>query len=528
MEFLNNINAKSDQKPISLLNKLPFCSCNEPNHQMYTLNMICVEKSCSKKGLTCVMCNYEKHKQHDFIPLINFLDQYQKSYYNFQQKQNKDELKVEKIKEINWETLGIFRAFQEKITIEINNLQSIVRNFSEDEIRSFLDEEENNKDPLIKLSGNKVDCDTKHAMNLISNLLDRIIYKENETVDTENLNFLHSSNEVLVKKFQSINKKPQKNQEIISKKLDLEFENLQKVFLEMSTQFSLLSLPKSPEKEPEHENFAMKKIETFNMKSEFTAFCFFDEIVNNQKVEFLATEAEDNRFKLFSFENNQEEAWFLDLHIKHAIKHLEYCKKLQILIGIDNESNLFTIKFKNQSPFFFTNWTSHHFKDLFSREINTRIVGNYLIVGVNSFIYILNITNEGVIEIKVKIEINGILEFLCEGQNEILFLWNKQNSLKKFISMLEVDKGTIRNLETFDVNYQIKGFVFNKEVDAFVFWGTEYQRNKEFLEIVNGEKKRKCYLEKPIRFLKQDEFEQNLYLFHTNNVLEIVKIVKSQ
>ena len=46
-------------------------------------------------------------------------------------------------------------------------------------------------------------------------------------------------------------------------------------------------------------------------------------------------------------------------------------------------------------------------------------MGNYyLMVGIKTFIYMLNITNEGIIETKVKIEINGDLKFLCKGNNE--------------------------------------------------------------------------------------------------------------
>ena len=528
MDFLNNIKStKSDQKPLSLLSQLPFCPCEEPNHQMYTLNMVCLEKSCASKGLICLMCNYERHKQHEYIPLKNFLDQYQQSYYLFQSKQSKDELKVSKIQEINWATLGVLKVFQEKIAEEIANLQAIVRSYSEQEINAFLEEEENSKDPLMKLSGHEDTCDTRQAMALVCSLLDRVIYKDNGAVDTDNLGFLHPSNDVLFKKFSEISDKALKNQEYIVKRLDEEFGSLKPVFEELTVRFGLTTKPKPPISVTELDLLTIAKQESFVLKSDFTALCFFDEVVNNQKFDFLASEAEDNRFKLFRFENGQEQAFFVDLHLKHSIKHLEYCKKMQMLVGIDCECNLFTVRFRNQTPFFFPNWTSHHFKDLFSRsEINARVVKNSLILGFNSFIYILTITNEGVIEIKVKIEINGQLEFLSEGQNEVFFVWNRQNSLKKCLSVLELEKGTIRNLDTVDINYQIKGFAFYKEMEGFVFWGSEFKGNKEFLEVVQGEKRRKCFLEKNIRLLKFEDFEQNLYLFQTNNGLDIVKIVK--
>ena len=59
-----------------------------------------------------------------------------------------------------------------------------------------------------------------------------------------------------------------------------------------------------------------------------------------------------------------------------------------------------------------------------------------------------------------------------------------------------VEKGTIRNLDTVDINYQIKGFAFYREMEGFVFWGSEFKENKEFLEVVQGEEEEVLFREK--------------------------------
>ena len=529
--YLGNINAKSDPKSIPLFNQLPFCPCEEPNHQMYTLNMICIEKTCNKKGLICVMCNYENHRQHSAIPVKIFLDKYRQSYFNFQIKQNKDELKIESIKEVNMETLNILKNFQAKITYEINTLQASIQNFLDQEIKSFNEEEENNKDPLIKMIGIEDNCNTKQAVNLVSKLLERIIYKENEVMDIENLSFSHSNNDVLIQKFEAIKQKAQDTQDLISKTLDMEFKNFHKVFTQMENKFGVVEEEYKPINLNEEEPFFMKKLDVFNIKSNFSAFCLLEENINNENIEFLITDPEDNRFKLFRINDKNEQPIILDLHMKYIIKKLEYSKKLQLLIGIDAECNLFTIKYTNDSPYLLPNWTSHHYKDLFYKaEVNTIIMGNYLIVGVKTFIYILNITNEGIIETKVKIEINGVLEFLCKGnnENEVLFLWNQQNALKKFVSILEVEKGIIRNLDMIDINYQLKSFLFYKELQAYVLWGNEFKGNKEFLEIIQNSKRNKFYMDGPMKVVHIDDVKQIIYLFPKNNYLERIKFEKNQ
>ena len=537
MMYLGNINAKSDSKPIPLFNQLPFCTCAEPNHQMYTLNMICIEKACPKKGLICVMCNYENHRQHTAIPVKIFLDKYRESFYNFQHKQDKNNLKIDTIFKINTETIDILRNFQSKITNEINNLQIIVRNFSEQEIRDFNQEEESVQDPLIKMIGIEDNCNIDLATNLITNIMGKINYKENETMDIEHLKFSHPSNEKLVEKFEEIKKKAYTNQEIIAKSLDSELKNFQKVIRQIESQFGVNGIENEKKSLPEA--FTMiKKLENFTIKSEFQACCLFNEVLNYEgllgdsieKSEFLITDPDDNRFKLFCVNAQDQQPFIEDLQIKHSIKHLEYSKKLHLLIGIDSECNLFTIKFQKEPPFLVPNWTSHHYKDLFSKaEINTQIIGNFLIVGVNTFIYILNITNEGIIETKVKIEINGVLEYLCQGnnENEVFFVWNQQNSLKKFVSILEVEKGIIKNLEMLDVDYQLKGFLYYKELGCYVLWGNEFKGNKEFLEIVQNMMREKFYLDKQLKFMKIDESKQEIFLFPRNNKLEIIKFIKN-
>ncbi len=537
--YLGNFNAKTDSKPIPLFNQLPFCPCEEPNHQMYTLNMICIEKACPKKGLICVMCNYENHRQHTAIPVKIFLDKYRESFYNFQLKQEKNDLKIETIDKINTETIIILRNFQSKITDEINNLQMIIRNFSEQEIREFNREEENLQDPLIKMIGIEGNnCSINIATNLITNIMGKINYKENETMDIENLKFSHPSNDKIIEKFEEIKKKAYTNQEIIAKTLDSELKNLHKVILQLEKHFGVNPIEKEKKSLPEA--FSMiEKIENFNIKCEFKACCLFDEVLNDNNglfgdsvvnLEFLITDPEDNRFKLFCVNNQDQQPFIEDLQIKHSIKYLEYSKKLHLLIGIDSEFNLFTIKFQKEPPFLVPNWTSHHYKDLFSKaDINTQIVGNYLIVGVNTLIYILNITTEGIIETKVKIEINGVLEFLCQGnnENEVYFVWNQQNSLKKFVSILEVEKSIIKNQGMLDVNYQLKGFLYYKELGCYVLWGNEFKGNKEFLEIVQNSMREIFYLDKQLKFMKIDENTQKIYLFRRNNNLKIIKFIKN-
>lgn len=536
MIYLPTLNTKNDAKSIPVFSQLPFCPCPEPSHQNYTLTLICIEKNCPKKGLICTMCQYEHHRQHQnsTIPVKIFLDKYRESFNEFQSTQNKEELKIESIKEIYMETLNILKNFHAKIVSEISTLQTALKNLSEEDIRNFIQEEENNKDPLIKILGMEENCTTTQAMNLISSLMDRIIYKENETMDLESLSFSHTSKEDLLKKFDNIKQKAHNNQEIVRKTFDGEFLKLHDVFSQLESQFSCAKNNKIEEKNEETiASFSLVRFEVFNFKTEWTSYCFLDESLNNhEKLEFLISDTEDNRIYLYKLNQSGESPIIVDLFNKQPVIYFGYCKKLQILVGIDSEYTVFTIKFKNQHPYLLPNWTSHHYKEIFYKSgISMQISGVYLIVGTNNFIYILNITNEGVIEIKVKIEINGCLEFITPGndENEVFFIWNKQNSLKKIISVLEVDKGIINNQNNFEINYQLKGFAFYKEHQCFLFWGVEFERNKEFLEIMDNQnsQKERFYLEKSLKFMKYDEIKKGVYLFFKNNNLELRRLVKS-
>lgn len=239
MLYFSNINTKNDTKAPPIFNQLPFCPCLEPTHQNYTLTLICIEKNCSRRGLICTMCQYEHHRQHqnNTIPVKIFLDKYKESFKDFQLSQNKKELKIDPLNEISIETLNILKNFHAKISSEISNLQNIIKIQNEKEVKSFLQEEENNKDPFVKIYGNAENFTTEESKNFISALMEKIIYKENESTESESFAFSHTSNEVLFQKFEHIKQNALKNKEILSNRLDLEYSRMKEAFQDLESKF---------------------------------------------------------------------------------------------------------------------------------------------------------------------------------------------------------------------------------------------------------------------------------------------------
>lgn len=54
---------------------LPYFDCDEPGHDGNALDQVCLQPDCKFKGLTCVRCQYQRHRMHptSIYPLHTFV-----------------------------------------------------------------------------------------------------------------------------------------------------------------------------------------------------------------------------------------------------------------------------------------------------------------------------------------------------------------------------------------------------------------------------------------------------------------------
>lgn len=58
-----------------------YCEC--PLGDLHTgevMNLVCVDSTCSKRGLICPVCRMKNHDEHQILPLKLFLDEVKKIF----------------------------------------------------------------------------------------------------------------------------------------------------------------------------------------------------------------------------------------------------------------------------------------------------------------------------------------------------------------------------------------------------------------------------------------------------------------
>jgi len=50
--------------------------CEIDGHETEPMSRICIDKACSSKTLVCAICEEEKHKGHETVPLKTFLNKF--------------------------------------------------------------------------------------------------------------------------------------------------------------------------------------------------------------------------------------------------------------------------------------------------------------------------------------------------------------------------------------------------------------------------------------------------------------------
>ena len=56
------------------------------------MNLVCVDSSCTKRGLICPVCRMNNHEEHQVLPLKIFLDEVKKIFMDSENSENLNSL----------------------------------------------------------------------------------------------------------------------------------------------------------------------------------------------------------------------------------------------------------------------------------------------------------------------------------------------------------------------------------------------------------------------------------------------------
>lgn len=90
-------------------NRLLYIPCERPGHGDNSLNQVCIDERCRRRGLLCTECVKIEHRDHRIMTLARFLDQ--------QQSPNDEKLNAD------LESIKSLRQMKQKVHAQIAALQ---------------------------------------------------------------------------------------------------------------------------------------------------------------------------------------------------------------------------------------------------------------------------------------------------------------------------------------------------------------------------------------------------------------------
>lgn len=508
MIYLGNINHKNEKtssnKPIILPD------CDFEGHEAYNLNIICVDKECFQKGLICIMCHYEFHRQHKTIPAKIFIDKYRDSYNEFQSSSKLNEFKLDQAKETYLKILNKQKELHQKMLKDNNDILKCIENYSEQEINLLYQQLNSQKDIYLDFLSEQKDVKTENSKFNFSKMIERI--------DFDNLD--------------------QQNDEI-SFKHEKKFEVVSKSFFELKNQ--LEKIKKNLFEKFQEENSALedllKTIEHTVVEEKFKVDCNnLDGRINLELIDEMKI-GKNNILTMINMKNSEERIFLIFQgnnfivknladkqgqkilsNVNQNLKKIFYLSKTNFIVCLDEKNGLYFYKLTVLDKFY-----DMRFIEKISEFVNAeniRVVGDYIIICWKEKIQFLSFLEQ---DSKLKWVLVGefdvnFLNIEISNRNDCLAFLNKNGNVVIFnleSNSFEIKEDLLFKNKTFSLFYDFK----MKDYIAL-----EYEDfKKEILLTVHLEKEglTKSYIiQKDI----EDINEENIHLIIHISLEEIIII----
>lgn len=368
MIYLGNLNHKNEKKASAKSIILPDCELE--GHEAYNLNIICVDKECFQKGLICIMCHYEFHRQHKTIPAKIFIDKYRDSYNEFQSTYKLNESKLDQAKEIYMKILNKQKEFHQKIVKDNADILQCIENYSEEEINLLSKEINSQKNSYLDFLSEQKNVKTEDSKLNFGKIIDKIDF-ENLDQKNDEITFKHEKNFAVVSKsFLELKNKLEKLRKILIAKFQEENSTLE----------DLLNLIEHTAIE-EKFNFAWKNKEgIINL-----------ELVDEMKV------GKNNILTMMNLKNSEERTFLILQSNNFIVKNLSDKQGQKILSNVNqnfirifylSKPNFIVCQDEKNSLHFYKLTVLDKFYDMrfieaiseFSNSESIRVVGDHVVI----------------------------------------------------------------------------------------------------------------------------------------------------